>query len=371
MKSKYNKFMVVWVYGDRPSETNTSNFRCVYPAKAFAKKGYGSALMPTNLFEQNTPEVIEACSKASVIVVERNLFGNTLTQMMYWLVRGKVVIANFDDNYEVMESTNPAYNYWINGSVHMDYEGKAQPVNIFPHPMWQFKVGLKICHGQTVPSKELMKYYGKYSPTYLVRNYFETENYINIPKEERDYFTIGWGGSLSHQQSFRDSGIIKALQNVCQVRDNVKIMVCGDKNVSDLLGIPEDKIVFQPYVPPDQWGRTLATKFDIGLAPLCGEYDNYRSWIKPVEYMLVKIPWIASNSASYKDIKDYGNLIENSESNWTESILRVLDNYQNEKEFASGKPYEFALRQDINRNVERIANTYRNIAKKHANIDLY
>ena len=204
-----NKFAISYVFADRPGELNTSVFRCMIPAKAFGRAGYGASLIPAQLFQEHTKEAEEACNNSHIIVIERNLFGDVLTRAIYWIVRGKVVIANFDDNYDVIESTNASYNYWHDGSIKIMKDGELKTLTVFPHPLWQFKLGLKLCHAQIVPSKELMKYYSEYSPTYFIPNYFETQHYINIQKEERDYITIGWGGSLSHLQSFRDSGVFK------------------------------------------------------------------------------------------------------------------------------------------------------------------
>lgn len=367
--SEKNKFTISYVFADRPGETNTSIYRCMIPAKALANAGYGVSLIPAQLFQEKTKESDDACNNSHVIVIERNLFGDVLTQAINWIVRGRCVIANFDDNYEVIESTNASYPYWHDGIIKVPGEdGELKTMNIFPHPLWQFKLGLKMCHAQIMPSKELVKYFGEYSPTYFVPNYFETQHYIDIPKEERDYIAIGWGGSLSHLQSFKDSGVLEALENVCRVRPNVKMMICGDKRVADIMKIPQDNMIFHPFVPHEQWGGIVARKFDIGLAPLEGEYDKYRSWIKVMEYMLTKTPWVASQGPAYNELNEYGKLIPNTVDDWTVAILDVIDNYQAAKEKANGKPYEFSLTQDIKNNVESITDTFREIAKKHANI---
>lgn len=366
MSEEKKKFNISYVFADKPGEYNTSNFRCVMPGKALAKLGYGVSLVPVQLFQEAKDEVKKVLEMAHVIVVERNFVGDVLTQMAYWRVRAKVIITNFDDAYHCIEETNISYPYWHDGTANFQENGQPRSLQIFPHPMTQFEIGLKLGHAMTLPSRELMKYYGQISPAYYVGNFFNIEYYINKPKEERNYITIGWGGSVSHLQSFRNSGAMQGIKNVVGARDNVKIMIAGDERIFNELEIPIEKKIYHPYVQYEEWGNVIARKFDIGIAPLAGEYDNYRSYIKPLEYMLTKTPLVATKGIAYQEIEPYGNFIENGEENWTNALLNIVDNLEKEKEFSSGIPYQFAIDKDIDKNAEGIADIYREIAEKHA-----
>lgn len=365
------KFNISYVFADKPQELNTSIFRCAMPGKALAKQGYGVSLIPIQLFQENTDDAKKALEQAHVIVVERNFIGDALTYMAFWAVRGKIIIANFDDAYHCIEETNVSYPYWHDGMANFVENGENKSVQIYPHPMFQFQLGLKIAHAMTLPSKELMSYYGKFSPAYYVANYFETEHYVDKPKTKRNYITIGWGGSVSHLQSFKNSGVMQALKNVCEVRDNVKVLICGDDRIFKQIELPTEKKIFQPYVPHNEWGGIVARDFDIGIAPLAGEYDNYRSYIKPLEYMITQTPLVATIGPAYRDITEYGTFIENGEESWTKALLEKVDNLQQESELAKGKPYEFGISKDVNKNAEVIADTYREIALKHGFMNLY
>lgn len=365
------KFNISYVFADKPQELNTSIFRCVIPGRALAKQGYGVSLIPIQLFQEATEDAKKALEQAHIIVVERNFIGDVLTQMAYWAVRAKIIIGNFDDAYHCIEESNISYPYWHDGMANFVENGEKKSVQIFPHPMFQFQLGLKMTHAMTLPSKELMKHYGNLSPAYYVANFFEMEHYLDKPKDKRDYITIGWGGSVSHLQSFKNSGVMQALKNVSEVRDNVRLVICGDDRIFNQIELPVEKKIFQPYVPHNEWGGIVATKFDIGVAPLAGEYDNFRSYIKPLEYMITKTPLVATAGPAYQDIAEYGTFIENGADSWTEALLQKVDNLEKENELAAGKPYEFGLSKDINKNAEDIANIYREIAKKYGFIDLY
>lgn len=390
---------IAFVYADKPGELNTSIYRCVIPYLALKNSGHHVSLLPVHLFEQNTPEANDALLKSDFIVVERNLFGDVLTRIAYWIVRGKIVIANYDDYYEGIEETNASYAFWNKGEVSLEQterveepffysysdkyykfkntrikEVKTHAKKIgYPHPIWQFKMGLKMVYAQIMPSKYMMRKYKNLSPTYYVPNYFVTQNYINIPKTPRNFKTIGWGGSLSHVQSFKDSGVIQALENIINLRNDVKLLIVGDKRILSLFNIPDDKKIFQPYVKNEEYGGLISRLFDIGIAPLEGEYDKYRSMIKPIEFMLTKTPFVASYGEAYKELFQIGGLgsfIKNSTENWESKLSYILDNYQSEKKFMNGKPFQYALTWDYMNGVDYMVKTYKQIAKELANREL-
>jgi hypothetical protein len=379
---------ISFVFADKPEELNTSRYRCFIPAKALAAAGNEVSLFPVSEFEQNTPSAQEACSKSEVIIIERNFVGDVITMMTHWKTQGKVIITNFDDGYHAMEQTNVSYPFWIEGMVKVPWlspeqiaylesismkvpdDKKERIVRIFPHPYDQFLWGLKMSHAATLPSKELCKYYNKYTPTYYLPNYFDINSYINIPKEKRDTINIGWGGSLSHVRSFTESGIMEALKDVCRLRSNIRLLVCGDKRVYDIIDLPEGIKIFQPYVPYEKWGELVSKYFDIFVAPLSGKYDRYRSLIKPVEAMLTKTPFIASDGDAYHDMSKYGKIILNSVPNWRKALLEMVDNLTSETEKMNGEPYECGLSYNVNKNTENYIATLRMIAKNHAKIDL-
>jgi hypothetical protein len=357
------------IFADKQIEWNTSQFRIVTPGKALAKIKHGVSLIPVQLFQEGHKDSEEVCSKADIIVVERNLIGDVITKMAYWYARGKVIVANYDDNYEEIESTNIAYQYWHDGTAVVENEKKEQQLmHIFPPPLDQFKRGLKLAYAQVTPSKELCKYFEKYTPAYHLPNYFETGNYINQPKENSKDIVIGWGGSVGHIPSFEQSGVLQAFKNVVEVRPNVKIMIVGDDRIFNKIEIPQLNKIFQPYVNFVEWPKVI-NKFSIGIAPLAGVYDNFRSIIKPVEFSLTKKPWIASDGPSYHETGKYGTLVENTVDNWTNALLEKIDNLENENLKAQGEPYQWGLDQDVDRNAHNIANVYRRIAKEQAGIE--
>lgn len=343
------------------------------------KLGHGVYMIPVKLFDANSTECIEVLNKCEVIIIERNYKAITLAIAQDWRVKGKFVLGVFDDAYHLMEKSNKAYAYWIQGLMKpVDDKGQrlkndsGQEITIdisHPHPMKLFRLTLETFHGYHTPSKILTNDFidcntnGRFIP-----NYLDSEMYLKADKKPHTGIIIGWGGSMSHFKSFTDSGIINSLKRVFRNRKDLTLMVCGDKEVFDLF--PVENKIFMPYVSYDNWPNVLAN-FDIGLAPLSGNriqnnfYDQRRSWIKVGEFLTMGIPWIASDIGTYDDYRQYGNLVENESKLWDQALYNTIDNYKTEKEKVMdvGKP--FALGMDIYKNAQNILMTYKEIAEKN------
>ncbi len=355
---------IVYVYADNPEEWNSSEWRCAVPARAINRtKRHSAELLSIVDFSENTSLSHRLCTQTDVIIVQRNLMGPVLQAIQHWKARGKVVVTDFDDAYQLMTPTNPAYNYWVKGQIPTNGDS-SKYTRIDPPPLTQFKWGLRLSHAATVPSKMLVKDWQNYTDVHYLPNYIELDKYSKVILESQNGITIGWGGSLSHLESFTESGVIKALQRVCRARSQVRVMICGaDQRIFDQLPIPKDQKVLVPWVSYDRWSNVLS-KYDIGIAPLNGPYDERRSWIKVLEYMVMKIPWVASNGLAYHDLSPYGTLVDNSTRAWEQAILDLVDHLEERRKLASGEPYLFGISQGIDENVENIIQTYAAIMEK-------
>jgi hypothetical protein len=139
-------------------------------------------------------------------------------------------------------------------------------------------------------------------------------------------------------------------------------MICGDnQRVFDQLPIPDGQKILHPRVPYTEWPQVLA-KFDLGLAPLHGPYDERRSWIKVLEYMVMKIPWAASEGPAYGELRPYGWLVKNTVSGWERVLLDMVDHLDDYRAEAGREPYLFGIGQGVDENVDRVIATYAGIA---------
>jgi len=353
---------IVYVYADSEQEWNCSEWRCAVPARALNRTGrHHAQLLSLVDFATGTPAARAACEPADLIVVQRNLFGPVLAAMQHWKARDKTVIVDFDDAYSLMPPSNAGYRLW--------HEGQAQApdgtfIQVSPPPLTQFKWGLRLAHAATVPSKRLADDWRAFVDVHYVPNYIDLDLYAAPPAEPHEGIIIGWGGSLSHLDSFTGSSILTALQRVCRARPQVQVAICGnDRRIFDRLPLPAAQKVLRPWVPYTEWPRRLAG-FDIGLAPLHGAYDERRSWLKVLEYMVMNIPWVASEGPPYHDLRGYGWLVKNVPSAWERILLDMVDHLADYRAEAAREPHLYGLSQAIDANVDHLVATYRAIAQR-------
>lgn len=346
---------IVYVYADSPGEWNCSEWNCIIPTKAINKTGKHTAeAIYINDFVKNTEESQKICGEADVIVVERNYFADTLTMISYWKARNKTILAIFDDAYDKMHPQNISYGFWTHGELSFkDKDGNTKMAKMIPPPLEQFKWALRMVKGIQVPSVGLAEDWSRFGKTYFVHNYLDIEKYQGDiqPLLPYDGITIGWCGSMSHYSSFTDSGVLQALRKVSKRNPDVRVLIGGDKRIFDILETKNK--VFQKYVPADQW-TSLLKSLSIGLAPLSGEYDKRRSWVKVLEYMILKIPWIATDYPTYSELKDYGKITENGYRNWEQGLTDMIENYDAYKQKAETDAYNFALKQTSDANIEKV-----------------
>ncbi|MCI0520738.1 MAG: glycosyltransferase [Chloroflexi bacterium] len=353
---------IVYVHADAPNEWNSSEWRCAVPARAINRSGRHSAEM-INMedFARGAPPALHILAAADVIVVQRNLFGPALAAIQHWKARDKAVIADFDDAFNLIHSSNANYTFWSQGIVRQP-DGSQRRID--PPPLTQFKWGLRLVHAATAPSRRLVDDWQPFAEMHYLPNYIDLRPYENAAPEEHEGIILGWGGSLSHLQSFTGSGVAAALKRVCRARPQVKVMVCGnDRRVWEMLPLPVEQKIFQPWTAYSEWGRTLAN-FDIGLAPLHGPFDDRRSWIKVLEYMVMKIPWVASDSPAYEDLRSYGWLVQNTASAWERVLMDMIDHLEDYRQEAAGAPYLYAISQSVDENVENILAVYADVYQR-------
>lgn len=362
---------VVYVYADKPGplplnseEWSCSERRCAVLARALRRgRRHTATLVSLQAFVANPPEVQAACGAADIILVQRMLLLPVMTAILHWKARGKVVAADFDDAYDLMPPTDLSYRYWGQGELsHPD--GRVEKLE--PPPLVQFKWGLRLVDAATVPSKRLADDWQAYTSVHYLPNYIDLDKFRNIAPQPHDGVIIGWGGSLSHWQSFTASGLAAALQRICQARPQVKVAIhTSDPRVLDRLPIPPEQIILAPCVPYARWPGQLA-QFDIGLAPLFGAYDDRRSWTSVLEYLVMKIPWVASDSPAYDELRPYGWLVKHMPGAWERLLLDMVDHLDDCKMEAARGPYLFGLSQAIDDNVDKIIATYAAIIERAA-----
>jgi glycosyltransferase involved in cell wall biosynthesis len=195
--------------------------------------------------------------------------------------------------------------------------------------------------------------WSQFAHVHEIPDYLNTDQYPGFKQIHENEIWIGLGNG-TRVASIKNSGLLTALENVCRERPQVKLILCdpGDDGIS-LPDIQSSQLV--RYLPNsfEEWADILLN-LDIGLLPICGDYDLRLGRINLLEFMISKIPWLASNQLSFPELSRYGKLVQNSPETWEAAILKAVDNIEVLRKRASGEPFLFALSQDVNENIDKV-----------------
>lgn len=349
----------------------------------------------------NHPSVQQIFGKADAIIYQRNvLTPDVLASMDYWRALGKIVTIDLilDDHYPGLPPSNPAHPFWILNKAGLPTD-----------PVAALCEAMKHADALISPSKIILKDYEHLIPGYHLPNYPRRAWYENVtPKpygvsdiefgysqdangqvtfggrerpDSKDWIVFGWGGSISHVDSWVYSGAIEALARIFQEYPNARLKFCGHEGRIDyLLNNFGDKVIRQQGVRPEHWPYVVAS-FDVGLAPLDmrpvpsntgkeGEvkweggdysYDERRSWLKGVEYLCAGVPWLATKCATYIDLERHGVLVENGEESWYKAMKDMVVNIKSRKILAADKKRWALKKFSMEANVQAYVDVYERI----------
>jgi glycosyltransferase involved in cell wall biosynthesis len=362
----------IYLYADSASEWNCSEWRALSPSSAInAEHEAGRTPHTAQLFFMPTaldwrhPEVQKKIGRGDVLVFQRNaIIKEVWDAMDYWRALGKLVVLDTDDHYPGLPPSNPAFDYWIRNKPNMN-----------PEPILALTEGMRHADFVTSPSKVILDDWSHILPGYHLPNWTRRAWYeplvqkpIGAPDIVFDYdldeqkqarfkfgkrpdseglVMLGWGGSISHVDSWIYSGVMEALDRIFEKYPQARLKFCGFEGRLDYLFKRwGDKVIKQAGVRAQEWPQVVAT-FDVGLAPLdlrplepwregapIAAYDERRSWLKGVEYLSAGVPWVGSQSLTYADLGRWGTLVDNTPDAWFNALSRKIDNLKTEKETA-------------------------------------
>jgi len=326
------------------------------PADCFNRTpGWHAKLIHVSgFFEFLSPAIQNWLAPADIIILQRNAVDQrAIDAIQYWQGMGKPVAIDLDDAYHILPWSNPAHKFW-----HERKDGEAL--------VW-LERALSICDGLIAPNRALLADWAHCVPGYYLPNFARREWWTNLPSREevkerlglKNRIVIGWGGSVSHYDSWWGSGLREAARIIAQRYPDVTWVICGnDPRIADQLPVPRNQKLAIRGVPPFDWPK-IVRGFDIGVAPLFGPYDQRRSWIKGLEYLLGGVPWVGTDGEPYRDLQGLGTLIRNSVEHWVHALSAILDNLSQAQQEAEEKR-EFAQQWFIDQQLE----TYRRIYGK-------
>jgi len=338
-------------------------WRIDIPLKAIIRTGlHQAAKLSLEEFVQNTTNAQETCMDADVIVIHRRLVGPVLNAIQRWKAYDKKIFLDMDLSLSHLTPEMDSYDFWNRGVMNADsleclFGG--QPIE--PLPTEQLEWGLRMLTGVSTSSRRLADDLSNYTQSFYLPSFVELDQFRNQTPMAHEGILIGLGTDGNHLPGILESSVLDALSMVCRKRPQVRVVITGgDQRIYDHLAVPARQKLLWPWVKQEDWPRYLS-RVDIGLAPLAGEFDQRRGWERVMEYLVMKIPWVASEGSPYRAVGRFGRLVNNQPDSWEKNLLEIVDHLEEYRADAAGEPYLFALSQDIDENINKILMAYQTL----------
>lgn len=348
--------IVTYIHSNNPEDELRVRLRCRNFADAINRIGWHSAhLLDLGAFIQNTPEAQKICATSDLLIIHRYLYGPVLQAVEYWKARDKKVIVDFDQAINYLTPDISGHAFWVKGETLGYYASRCnfQENEIEPIPLEQFKWGLGLIDAAVVSSARLMVDWAEFADVHEIPDFLNTDQYPGFKQVHENEIWIGLGNN-TRIATIKNSGLFDALEKVCQQRPQVKLILrdMGKGGLESLHIRPVQRVNYLPN-SFEEWADILLN-LDIGLLPICGDYDLRSGRMTLLEFMISKIPWLASYELPFRELSRFGRLIQNSSDAWEAGILKAVDNIDVLRKKASGEPFLFALSQDVNENIDKV-----------------
>lgn len=356
--------IVTYIYPSAENDHQRVQLRCKNLSDAIRRTGqHQSFLLDLDSFLNMTEEAQELCSRSDILVIYKHLYGRALRMVQFWKARDKRVLVDFDEALNLIPPDFEEYQFWMsdNLSPHCnDFLGGARTQAT---PLEQFRWGLRQVDSATVPSIHLAENWSDLTRVRQIPNYLNINHYPSQSETSRagGKLTIGIQCQSISAKGLVATGLLPAIQEVVRLYPHVHFQIFSLAESSfSLPAIDASRITLMPRIPYPAWPAVLA-KVDIGVAVVNDAYGMTSSPFSLTEFMILRIPWLASDLPPYRALNQYGWLIPNSKENWKHSLIEVIDCLKSYRKAASGGPFLYALGQDVSANISTVLDFYQSI----------
>lgn len=247
---------------------------------------------------------------ADVIVFQRPV-SQILVELIPMIQRaGVAVVVEIDDDLSCMHPQHPGFRD-LNPACNAEHN-------------WRWLAqACRLADLVTVTTPALAARYGAHGRVRVLPNRVPAR-LLDIERAS-DGRTVGWAGwTVTHPRDLTvtHGGVQGALDST-----GARFLKVGpeDATTKDLgLRDPPETTGALPDI--DDYYRALA-RLDVGIAPLAdNQFNHGKSFLKPLEYMAVGTPWVASPLPDYTLLasQGVGTLAKDRSRDWRRSIERLL-----------------------------------------------
>lgn len=291
----------------------------IWPAQELKKQGHDITIIRPHERSQHFKGVVNANNElvdvhipedADVIVLQRITHKHLIDAIKIIRGKGVAVVVDIDDDLAAIDPRNPAF-----AILHSKF-------GVNPDHNW---VNTQLaCEAATfvVTSTAALKHrYAPHGRVLVVHNHVP-KRYLDIPRV--DDTIIGWAGSThSHPGDLDVVGMA-----VAQLMDETTFMQIGPvEGVREALHLPFNPAFTGPLKIQKEWPEGIA-KLGIGIAPLANtRFNAGKSWLKPLEYSALGVPWVASPRPEYRKLhEEYGvGVLAEKPKHWLRELRRLVN----------------------------------------------
>ncbi len=287
---------------------------------------------------------------SDVIILSAELLILHYKSVQKWKANGKIVIADlctpiwFDDLEEGGRSD----------SALMGYTRELFSPGCGHSSVRSFRWGIRLVDAVICNSRTMAEDWSEKTSVYYLPDYINVDDYLIHGHEQHGGVIIGLKLLKNGYDKVVDTGLLSAIETIGREKPETKFLFYGDliQLQRKVKLYPEQKM-YIPIRELGDWQKVLST-IDIGLIPLSGMEDDRVGWFDALEYMLMKIPWVASENNAFAELRHYGWLVQNHANLWERILLDMVGNIQAYKEDTAGEPYLFAIGQGKDEYIEKL-----------------
>lgn len=338
------------IYVYPADETGCGYYRMIWPAQILKNAGHDVVVVSPKMRNSSLQGALDSSGNlidirqppdADVMVMQRITHKHLVSGIKLLRDKGVTVVVDMDDDLSAIHPANPAFI-----AMHPNYGAQKD------HSWQNAQIACDNASLVTVSTDALLSRYARHGRGIVLRNCVP-ERYLSIPHE--DSTVIGWGGSVhSHPDDLQTVGA-----GAAQVMNEASFRVVGPGDrVQQILGLSNTPDITGVCDIHEQWPVTLA-KLGIGIAPLADtRFNSAKSWLKPLEYAALGVPWVASPRVEYRRLHDLGmGYLADRPRQWS-SQLRKLVRDKALREYMSAKGREIASAMTIEANAWRWAEAW-------------
>lgn len=305
------------VYVFPADETGCGYYRMIWPAMALRAQGHDVVLLMPRQRGHALSAMTDSSGRlvdvripqdADVIVLQRITHRHLIEAIKLIRAKGVAVVVDIDDDLAAIHPGNAAFlAMHPTKGVHPD------------HTWMNTQLACEAATRVVVSSDALLRRYAPHGRGSVIHNQVP-ERYLKVPRV--DSTVIGWGGSAhSHPGDLDTVGVgVSALMGETSFR-----VVGPGTGVREALRLPDEPEATGARRIHDEWPAALAG-LGVGIAPLAeSRFNAGKSWLKPLEYMSLGVPWVASPRPEYRLLHGFGvGLLADRPRHWTAQLRRLV-----------------------------------------------